>query len=128
MRYVPSFRFVQEGRYSLIESVLDWIPPHIGSLSPYKPGKPAAELEREYGISGAIKVASNENPFGASPKAVESAARALADVNRYPDSGGFELKEALAAKLGSTPDRLVLGAGCNAVSYTHLTLPTKRIV
>ncbi len=116
MRYVSRIGLLQEGGHGLSGTPI-WVPPHIANLSPYKPGKPAEELEREYGISGAVKVASNENPLGPSPVALEAASLALAEVNRYPDSGGFELKKGLADKLGASPDRLVLGGGCNEIIH-----------
>src|SRR5262249_53556993 len=59
-------------------------PPNVERLTPYVPGKPIEELERELGISGAVKLASNENPMGPSPKALEAVAAALRDVHRYP--------------------------------------------
>ncbi len=76
------------------------IPPWLASLVPYQPGKPIEEVEREYGIRDSIKMASNENPLGPSPRAVEALRGALAGVHRYPDGGGFYLKQKLAAKLG----------------------------
>ena len=64
-------------------------PEHIASITPYPPGKPIEELEREYGISGSIKLASNENPLGPSPRAVEAILAAVSKLNRYPDGSGF---------------------------------------
>ncbi|MDA2917510.1 histidinol-phosphate transaminase, partial [Nitrospinae bacterium AH_259_B05_G02_I21] len=60
------------------------VPGHIAALKPYQPGKPIEEVERELGIAGAVKLASNENPLGPSRKAVEAARLALAEVHRYP--------------------------------------------
>ena len=65
----------------------------IESLVPYPPGKPIEEVERELGIKGSIKLASNENPLGPSPKAVAAIADALKNLNRYPDGGCYYLKE-----------------------------------
>ena len=89
--------------------------PGVRAIEPYVPGKPLAELEREYGIHGAIKLASNENPLGPSPRARAAAQAALADIERYPDGGGFTLKRALADRLGVTPEQITLGNGSNDV-------------
>ena len=86
---------------------------NIKSLIPYVPGKPIDELERELGISGSIKLASNENPLGPSPKAVTAVRKALEGLNRYPDGSGFHLSRALAGKYGVDPDRIILGNGSN---------------
>lgn len=89
--------------------------PYIESLVPYPPGKPLEELEREYGITGSIKLASNENAWGPSPKAVTAVADALANLHRYPDGSCYYLAEALAAKLGVTAERIVFGNGSNEI-------------
>ncbi|MFP4276063.1 MAG: histidinol-phosphate transaminase [Wenzhouxiangella sp.] len=89
--------------------------PGVRDLQPYTPGKPLAELEREYGVSGSIKLASNENPLGASPRALAAVAEALDEVWLYPDANGFELKQALAERHGVTPDFITLGNGSNDV-------------
>ena len=85
----------------------------IRKLTPYEPGKPMKELERELGISESdiIKLASNENPIGPSPKAVEAMRKSLRSVNRYPDGSGFYLKQKLASKLKVKPYNIVLGNG-----------------
>ena len=62
---------------------------NIKNIAPYTPGKPIEELERELGISGSIKLASNENPVGPSPKAVTAIKKAVAGMNRYPDGSGY---------------------------------------
>jgi len=87
----------------------------IEQLDTYKPGKPIEELEREYGIKGAIKLASNENPLGPSPKAVEAVSAALTNINRYPDTNGFYLKEGLSRKLGVKSDTIFLGNGSDEI-------------
>jgi len=89
--------------------------PGIPGLTPYVPGKPVSELEREHGIRDAVKLASNENPLGPGAKAREAAARALADIGRYPDGGGFALRRALADHHGVDPAAIVLGNGSNDV-------------
>jgi len=86
-------------------------PDFIRAISPYVPGKPLAELEREYGISGSIKLASNENPLGPSPKAIEAIQDALGQLNRYPDGGAYELTQALSSKLDTAPECIVVGNG-----------------
>jgi histidinol-phosphate aminotransferase len=97
-------------------------PAYIRTLDVYQPGKPVEELERELGITGAIKVASNENPLGPSPRALAAVADALPSLHLYPDAGGFRLRRALAAQL-SRPgtifpiDRVGLGAGSNELLY-----------
>ena len=87
----------------------------VRGLSPYQPGKPVEELERELGISGIVKLASNENPLGPSPRAREAAVAALEEAGRYPDGNGYRLKQALSARLGVSAGQLTLGNGSNDV-------------
>lgn len=105
----------------------DWfdehIPRHVRTLDVYQPGKPIEELERELGISGAIKVASNENPLGPSPKALAALPAALGQLHLYPDAGGFALRRAIAAKLGLGLNQVALGNGSNDLLY-QLVLAT----
>ncbi len=82
-------------------------------MIPYAPGKPLEELERELGIRDAVKLASNENPVGPSPKVVEALGRALASVSFYPDGAAFALRSALAAHHGVDLDEICLGNGSN---------------
>lgn len=89
------------------------VPEHVRSLVPYSPGKPLEELERELGISGSIKLASNENPLGPSAKAVAAVKKAAAGLHRYPDGSGHDLTAALAGRYGVGPDRIILGNGSN---------------
>lgn len=89
--------------------------PGVQGLSPYRPGKPIEELEREYGISGAIKLASNENPLGPSPHALAAARATLAAIHRYPDGGGFALKNSLAKKHGTGQAGITLGNGSSDI-------------
>ncbi len=86
---------------------------NIRSITPYTPGKPIEELERELGISGSIKLASNENPLGPSPKAVAAIKKALVGLNRYPDGSGYYLSQALAKKYGVDVSQIILGNGSN---------------
>jgi histidinol-phosphate aminotransferase len=85
----------------------------VRTLAPYVPGKPIEELERELGITGVIKLASNENPFGPSPAALAAMHAALADAWLYPDGSGHQLKHKLAAKLGVSVEQITLGNGSN---------------
>ena len=82
-------------------------------LSPYVPGKPISELQREYGLHDIIKLASNENPWGPSPMALQAMRRALNEVWLYPDGSAHELKQALADTLQVSPAQLTLGNGSN---------------
>ncbi len=91
------------------------VPDNIRTLVPYPPGKPLAELERELGVTNAIKLASNENPFGPSPLAVQAMGKALSELHRYPDGGWYYARTAIAKHLGVTSDQLVLGSGSNEI-------------
>ena len=97
---------------------------HILKLTVYEPGKPVEELARDLGLreEEIIKLASNENPLGPSPKALEAMRQMLERSHFYPDGGGYELRGAVASRLGVARENVV------PVSYTHLTLPTQRIV
>ena len=86
-------------------------PDYILAIQPYEPGKPFEELEREYGITDSVKLASNENPLGPSPMAAAAVSRCLESLHRYPDASGYRLTRQLAAKLGVTPANIVLGNG-----------------
>jgi len=101
----------------------DFVPPHVKGLDVYQPGKPIEELERELGITGAIKVASNENPLGPSPLALAALPGALAHLHLYPDAGGFALRRALATRYGLELAQVALGNGSNDLLY-QLVLAT----
>ncbi|MEO8705809.1 MAG: histidinol-phosphate transaminase [Kofleriaceae bacterium] len=101
----------------------DFVPPHVRNLDVYQPGKPIEELERELKISGAIKVASNENPLGPSPRALAALPAALAQLHLYPDAGGFALRRGLAAHYSLDLPQLALGNGSNDLLY-QLVLAT----
>ena len=119
-------------------------PPHLEGLDRFEPGKPVAEVRRELGLSRVVKLASNENPLGPSPKAVEAAHRALGDVNRYPDPRATALRQALAAHLAVPAShvavgngsveildaiaRAYLGPGDNAVISEHAFVRFRQIV
>jgi histidinol-phosphate aminotransferase len=89
------------------------VPPYVASLTPYVPGKPIEEVEREYGVSNVAKLASNENALGPSPKALAAAREAAAKVHLYPDGSAFHLRNALARKLGVTSEEVAVGNGSN---------------
>ncbi|MGE5852473.1 MAG: histidinol-phosphate transaminase [Deltaproteobacteria bacterium] len=95
--------------------IVEHVPEYIRSLIPYEPGKPIEEVEREYGISGSLKLASNENPLGPSPRALAVLRERLPELHLYPDGDCFYLKRALAQKLGVQPDRLIFGNGSNEI-------------
>jgi len=88
---------------------------HILDLRPYEPGKPIEELERELGITGSIKLASNESPLGPSPKAQAAIHEAVDGLHRYPDGASFALREDLAGRLDVETDQLVFGAGADEI-------------
>ncbi len=91
------------------------VPDYIRSLVPYLPGKPIEETQREYKLKKVIKLASNENPLGPSPKAVVAIRKSLAQLHRYPDGSGFALKQALSAHQGVFSQNLILGNGSNEI-------------
>ena len=97
----------------MTRSLEDLASPHLSGLIPYSPGKPIEEVERELGISGSVKLASNENPLGPSPKALQAIAGALPNLHRYPDGGGYALRQALSRHWGVPADWLILGNGSN---------------
>ncbi|WP_431483837.1 histidinol-phosphate transaminase [Pseudomonas solani] len=91
--------------------------PGVQKLSPYVPGKPVDELARELNLdpAGIVKLASNENPLGPSPKVLEAIRAELAELTRYPDGNGFELKRRLAERYDVQPDQVTLGNGSNDI-------------
>jgi histidinol-phosphate aminotransferase len=95
--------------------IIEQVPEYIRSLIPYEPGKPIEEVEREYGIANSVKLASNENPLGPSPKAVAAMRAKLDQLNLYPDGDCFYLKQGLARKLGIAPETLIFGNGSNEI-------------
>lgn len=105
--------------------------PGVQSLQPYQAGKPTDELERELGIRDIVKLASNENPLGPSPKAIEAIQQALAEMTRYPDSNGFHLKQSLSHHFSLNTEHITLGNGSNdlleLVARTFLREGTEAI-
>ena len=98
-------------------SIWDRANPQLRDLSVYQPGKPIEETACELAVDPGdiIKLASNENPLGPSPKALVAMRDGLQSAQLYPDGGGFYLREALARKLDVTPENLILGNGSNEI-------------
>ncbi len=91
------------------------IPKYFTKIKPYVPGKPIEEVEREYGIGDSIKLASNENPLGPSPMAINAIRNAVEKLHRYPDTGGYELIQAIAEKNNIDSENIVLGNGSDDI-------------
>jgi histidinol-phosphate aminotransferase len=91
------------------------VPDYINKISPYVPGKPLETLFREYGIDNAVKLASNENPIGPSPKAIAALQQATQALHRYPDGAAHDLVSALAEYLRVDADTIVLGNGSDEI-------------
>lgn len=94
---------------------IDLAVPGVQQLTPYLPGKPISELQRELGVDQVVKLASNENPLGPSPRALKAAESSLKDLHLYPDGGGFTLKAALSQALAVDSKGITLGNGSNDV-------------
>ncbi len=90
------------------------VPPYIESLQPYKPGKPIEEVKRELGLTHVIKLASNENPLGPSPIAIEELQRHLESLHYYPN-GGYDLRAVLAEKFNLKIDNVITGSGSEGI-------------
>ena len=91
------------------------VQPYVESLKPYVPGKPSADARRETGLPDVVKLASNENPLGPSPKALEAMRRAAVDANLYPEGSSRELTQAIARFLAVQPEQVFVGSGSNEV-------------
>lgn len=87
----------------------------INDLSPYEPGKPIEDLERELGIKNAVKLASNENPVGPSPRVLQSIENILKNTHRYPDGNATKLKEVIGKKFSVKPNQVTIGNGSNDI-------------
>jgi histidinol-phosphate aminotransferase len=120
------------------------LPPHLEGLDRFEPGLPIGEVQRELGLTDVVKLASNENPLGPSPRAIEAGRAAMAGANRYPDPQATALRAALAAHLGMPASHIVagngsveiidlivralLGPGDNAVISEHAFVRYRQIV
>ncbi|MGV3614805.1 MAG: histidinol-phosphate transaminase [Fimbriimonas sp.] len=93
------------------------IRPNVLAMEPYVPGKPIEEVKRELGLERVVKLASNENPFGPSPKAIEAVREAAASMHMYPDGASFELKEAIAQKFGIERSGIMVGNGSDELIH-----------
>jgi histidinol-phosphate aminotransferase len=94
---------------------VEQVPEYIRTLIPYEPGKPIEEVEREYGIANSVKLASNENPLGPSPKALAAIREKLDQLHLYPDGDCFYLKRGMAQKIRVEPEKLIFGNGSNEI-------------
>jgi histidinol-phosphate aminotransferase len=107
------------------------VPKNIKELSPYKPGKSIEEVQRELGLEQITKLASNENPLGPSPLALEAIRKAEQDLHRYPDASGLNLRKRLAERFDVKIDNVVLGAGSEGIMATIMRtflLPEDEII
>lgn len=105
----------------------DLIPPNVLERTPYKPGKPLEELERELGITGAIKLASNENPYGAAPEVLEVIQKNLGELGFYPDGAAYALRSAIADFHNVSIDEVVPGNGSNElIDLICFSYPTRE--
>ncbi len=91
------------------------IPEKLLSIAPYEPGKPIDEIEREYGILKSVKLASNENPLGPSPMAVEAVKQCLSEMHRYPDGSWHRLRQKIAGRFGVDPGTVIIGNGSDDI-------------
>jgi len=90
-------------------------PEFITNLKPYIPGKSIEELQREFGLTEIHKIASNENPLGPSPKAIEAMKKAIDELNRYPDVGATDLREKISEKFNIPFESIVVGSGSEGI-------------
>lgn len=104
----------------------------LDAVAPYAPGRPVSEIKRRFGLSHVVKLASNENPLGASPHAKEAARQAAEDVFMYPDPAAYELRTALSEKLGIAPESFIFGTGSDGlielVCKTFLTAGDEAVM
>lgn len=108
------------------------IRPNVLKMQPYSPGKPIAEVQRELGLTDVVKLASNENPLGPSPKAIAAVTKAAATMHTYPDGGAFELKAAISAAHNIPVENLIVGNGSDEIIHIlgqiFLGSPTDEVI
>src|SRR5690606_28200712 len=97
------------------------IPNHIVELKPYKAGKPIDELAREKQLNKIVKLASNENPLGPSPKALQAIIRNLGKLHRYTNPSAYKLVNAIANKFNKNPEQIVTGSGSDSILQYIIT-------
>jgi histidinol-phosphate aminotransferase len=97
------------------ESADDFVIPAVAGLTPYEPGKPVEEVQRELGLAHVVKLASNEGPFPPFPSALEAMQRASSGLNRYPDGGAYRLRRELAERFDLELEQVAVGAGADGV-------------
>ncbi|MBN1515218.1 histidinol-phosphate transaminase [Candidatus Sumerlaeota bacterium] len=106
--------------------------PHLEALFPYPAGKPIEEVQREIGLKSVVKLASNENPLGPSPKAIEASIQSLRDAHYYPEGSAYYLRHALAKKLRVKPEQLIFGNGTDELiillMLTYLGVDEKLVI
>ena len=100
-----------------MKDICEFAHPWLRDLVPYEPGKPIEDVARELGLApeSIVKLASNENPLGPSPSAVDAMKNAIDSANFYPDGGGYRLRTAIAEKFGMERSNVILGNGSNEV-------------
>jgi len=108
------------------------IRPNVKQMEPYQPGKPISEVKRELGLDRVVKLASNENPFGPSPKAVEAVRNAALEMHLYPDGAAYSLRQAISQKFDVPPSQLLVGNGSDELIHllglVLLDKPTDEMV
>src|SRR5277367_3910863 len=87
--------------------------PEVAALTPYQPGKPIEDVQRELGLEHVVKLASNEGPYGPFSVALEAMSEAASGLNRYPDGGSYRLHEALAKRHGVNAEEVAVGSGAD---------------
>ncbi|HSP88111.1 MAG TPA: aminotransferase class I/II-fold pyridoxal phosphate-dependent enzyme, partial [Ignavibacteriaceae bacterium] len=97
------------------------IPKYVQNLQPYKAGKPIDELAREKGLTKIVKLASNENPLGPSPKALEVIKKSLNELHRYTNPSSYKLVNAIAKKYNKKPSQIVTGSGSDSLIQYIIT-------
>src|SRR5687767_8569420 len=115
----------------MTSKLIELAAPPVRGLQPYIPGKPISELEREYGVSDIVKLASNENPLGPGPLARAAMQRELAQIGLYPDGGGFALRNRLSRYHSLPLECITLGNGSNDIlvllAEAYLTPDTEAV-